>query len=325
MIREKVSVIIPAYNSGKTIGQCLRSIYSSTYIPDEVIVLDDSSQDSTVEIVKQFDCALIRNKTRLFQAAGRNIGAKKSKGDLLLFMDSDIELKKDSIELVLLSIIKAKASAVCGVYDEFNPYNNIFSQYKHLSMVFNQMGSKIWIKYPNTSFLLIWKDAFLASAGFCEQFTTSEDLDFGHLLARNGHKIFFDKNIKVIHNKYLDIRGFIKRDYKTAKEITLIALKNLFLGIITEWPVRLSFRISFFLVPLLYLSLFYTFFPGHNNKPFFFLFILCFILNIKFISFLYRRKGLVFALSSFFILLLHITICLAGTITGILKFLFMLS
>ena len=65
-----VSVIIPAYNSAETIGDCLRSVIAAQHCAErEVIVVDDGSADDTCAIVEQHGCHLIRQPTNLGPAA----------------------------------------------------------------------------------------------------------------------------------------------------------------------------------------------------------------------------------------------------------------
>ncbi|TAL24620.1 MAG: glycosyltransferase, partial [Nitrospirae bacterium] len=54
-----ISVIIPNYNGEATIGKCLEAVFSSEYDKFEVVVVDDCSNDNSVEIIKRFPCRLI--------------------------------------------------------------------------------------------------------------------------------------------------------------------------------------------------------------------------------------------------------------------------
>ncbi len=89
-----VSVVIPTYNSERTIELCLKSIANQSYDNVEVIIVDRFSEDGTVEIaygarVYQLDCE---------RAKAKNMGLKVARGDYVLFVDSDMELSRDVVK-----------------------------------------------------------------------------------------------------------------------------------------------------------------------------------------------------------------------------------
>lgn len=94
-----ISVIIPAYNSSKTILRALDSVWSQSVVPYEVIVVDDGSVDNTCAIIESKDPSvkLIRQKNA-GAAAARNTGVKHSSGDFIAFLDSDDFWHKKKLE-----------------------------------------------------------------------------------------------------------------------------------------------------------------------------------------------------------------------------------
>ena len=102
----RFSFIIPNYNKGSYISECLSSIYNQTYKNFEVIVVDDSSTDNSIEEIKKFpvDKVLITNRR---QAGGaRNAGMKCATGDYIVFLDSDDYLTNDKVLENLANTIK---------------------------------------------------------------------------------------------------------------------------------------------------------------------------------------------------------------------------
>lgn len=99
-----VSVIIPAYNRVELIGETLQSIKNQTYPNWEAIVTDDGSTDGTLELVKNI--AESEKRIHLFRRnrepkgapTCRNIGIEKSKGEFIIFLDSDDVLADFCIE-----------------------------------------------------------------------------------------------------------------------------------------------------------------------------------------------------------------------------------
>lgn len=100
---ESVSVIIPAYNSAEYILDCLSSVFKQTYLPSEVIVIDDGSTDRTAEIVKGFSRVRYIYQKNQGLSAARNMGIKNSTGKWLAFLDSDDAWKEDHLEKVIFT------------------------------------------------------------------------------------------------------------------------------------------------------------------------------------------------------------------------------
>jgi len=94
-----VSIIIPAYNSEKTIKNCLEKIVEeSKKLKSEIIVVDDCSTDRTSEIIETFkDIKLIKLKNNQGAGNARNKGADEAQYDNLCFIDSDITISEESI------------------------------------------------------------------------------------------------------------------------------------------------------------------------------------------------------------------------------------
>ena len=93
---KKFSIVIPAYNCGKYIINCLNSIKTQTFTNYEIIIINDNSTDATginvarfVEQNPDIDISVIYNKTNLGVSATRNIGIKKAEGEFILFADAD--------------------------------------------------------------------------------------------------------------------------------------------------------------------------------------------------------------------------------------------
>ena len=87
----KISVVIPTRNAGQMLEQLLLSLAGQTMKPDEVIIIDSSSTDNTVEIADSFPgTKVITIPASSFNHGGtRDVGAKEAKGDLVLFMTQD--------------------------------------------------------------------------------------------------------------------------------------------------------------------------------------------------------------------------------------------
>lgn len=96
-----ISVLIPCYNSSKTIIKTLTTLFHTTYKDFEVILIDDGSTDGTLEIVKEFISTKRLSNVRVFFEKNSGVvkaiakGVEESRGDYLLCLDSDDYVDKD--------------------------------------------------------------------------------------------------------------------------------------------------------------------------------------------------------------------------------------
>lgn len=105
-----VSVIICTYNSSKTLTRALNSVFNQKGLNDkfqiQVIVVDDCSQDNTIEILEKYAVEVFQNQTNSGGPnKGRNLALKYAKGDYIAFIDHDDEWLPNKIERQLEAII----------------------------------------------------------------------------------------------------------------------------------------------------------------------------------------------------------------------------
>ena len=95
----RVSIIIPTYNRADLLPKTLDSVLAQTRRPDEIIVVDDGSTDSTADVLAAYPAPVITlRQTNQGRSAARNAGMARSSGDLLMLLDSDDLLLPESIE-----------------------------------------------------------------------------------------------------------------------------------------------------------------------------------------------------------------------------------
>ena len=108
-IMSKISVIVPAYNSGKKILRCVNSIVGQTFKDLEIILIDDCSTDDTLD--KMYSCldkdsriVVLENDTNVGAWYSRNKGIDVATGEYVTFVDSDDFLKLDTYDSVNCAI-----------------------------------------------------------------------------------------------------------------------------------------------------------------------------------------------------------------------------
>ena len=109
-MRKNVSVIIPTYESGEALERCLRSLKEQSYPINEITVVDGFSKDNTREKAFRFGAKVILALGT--QAAARNVGLSHSRGDYVLFLDSDQRLEAGVVKDCILTCLKQEVEAV---------------------------------------------------------------------------------------------------------------------------------------------------------------------------------------------------------------------
>ena len=102
----KFSIIIPNYNKGKYVSQCLESIYGQTYKNFEVIVIDDGSTDNSIEELKKFPIDKFLTTNRKHAGGASNVGLSVAQGEYIAFLDSDDYLLNNNVLMELSDLIK---------------------------------------------------------------------------------------------------------------------------------------------------------------------------------------------------------------------------
>lgn len=103
------SVIIPVYNEEKYIGRCLQSLIVQTMSNYEVIIIDDGSDDHSIEICKKLQnkfcrCSIVSHVKNRGISVARNSGLKYATGDYIVFLDSDDTLSPRFFEILTIKI-----------------------------------------------------------------------------------------------------------------------------------------------------------------------------------------------------------------------------
>ena len=195
----KYSVIIPTYNSSRTILRALTSVKQQVYAPYEVIIIDDASHDfvSLNTIIKMVDLGsislkILRNTENLNGAASRNRGVNEAHGDFIAFLDADDEWASDKLlrisqEITLRGSRLIYFSQVMVVMDgsEFNirPKNSPIEDQNISEYLFLTGG------FIQTSTIVVSR-AIALEIRFNELYARHQDYDFC-LRAGNVYDFYF--------------------------------------------------------------------------------------------------------------------------------------
>jgi len=156
-MKQLVSILIPAFNAAKWIGDCLESALVQTWSRKEVIVVDDGSRDSTLEIAKSYAAPNVKVEIQenMGASAARNHALSLAQGDYIQWLDADDLLAPDKIERQLAGAESGQSSRVllsgawgrfyfCPARTRFAP-DALWEDLAPVELLFRMMDQNLWM------------------------------------------------------------------------------------------------------------------------------------------------------------------------------------
>ena len=223
-----ISIIIPNYNGSQTIGKCLDSIFAKNDYDREAIVVDDCSEDGSLDIIRKYPCRLIQLERRAGASAARNAGAFNSKGDVLFFMDADCLLQQDTLAIIRRDLAAYPPEVVFGgTYTPMAHDPVFFSQFQSAFINYFETKNSSNPDYLATHALAIHTETFRKLGGFTENFLPIlEDVEFCHRLRRAGFRLVMDPDLQVRHIFNLSFLRSIRNAIRKTRYWIMYSLSN---------------------------------------------------------------------------------------------------
>ncbi|HLX11628.1 MAG TPA: glycosyltransferase [Bacteroidota bacterium] len=320
-----VSIIIPVKNGEQTIAACLRAIKRSYYKNYEVIVVDDHSTDATAEIVRQYSVRLLNAENGTGPNFARNLGASQAQGEVLIFIDSDIVVRRETILGIVEDLEDETVDAVVGIYTARHRHETLVSQYKNLWVRYSYIKSPAAIDWLFGAISGIKREAFQNLGGFNSEFQAKyggEDLELGKRFAEANLHIILDMDIEVEHLKQYTIRSFVANEFRRSMGFaefagrlgeTGRALKK---GFVNVYPAFIASTVYSVLLPLFAAWVWMSGAPAWFLAPAIGFYL---ILNIRFLNYLEQVRGLFAMMTMIGFLFLDHVVCFAGSVVGLIK------
>ena len=301
MIKEpKISVIIPVHNGEETISFCLSSLKRSKGSFFEAIVVDDHSDDGSLEIIKRFDCRVLQMPRQSGAAAARNTGARAAGGDILLFIDADTVIGREAFEQIKARFLSDPGlGALMGSYADKTSHTNFTSIYKNLLHHYTHQTSSEKASTFWTGCGAIRNELFRKIDGFDEDYKSAsvEDIELGYRLSLHGIPVILAKEIQVIHLKRYTLFSLIKSDLlcRAIPWTKIMLRKKIFKNDLNTKSNNIAgVSVAFMSVLLSGAGIFYA--PLLISLPF--LALLFVFFNRRFLIFAQKKKGAFFSFKS---------------------------
>lgn len=322
----EISIIIPAHNNHKSIGKLFKSIKENHIkVPYETIIVLDRCTDNTAAICQNYENIQVLTSDKPGAGPSRHYGALSSRGRILLFLDADIVLGNSTVnDMYSMLIDNDLKIAVTGEYNKLPANPTYLTEFLALKWFYVNTHRLLEKKSKDTTEIcdfggapaMISRDNYFKSGGFEDaryRMAGGEEWEAAVKISRICPIIFcrkfnVDHDFKSVFSVFFSL---IKRTYNFAMLLNSLDLserqKLTFAADITE-------RIKLFLFFLIFLSVISGLFIQFLLYISAALFIFYIIIDINFIRFLYKEKGIVYLVPGF----IQDWILFAAKATGVL-------
>jgi len=246
-----ISLIIPNYNGKKILKISIPSIQKQTYHNFETIIVDNNSCDGSVEFVqKNFpEIKILRLQKNYGYAGAANIGIKKSKGEIVIILNNDVELEKDFLEKIYkcfkahqdvsyiapLSLNYFQRDIIDTAGDIFTREAKPFKRFMGKSIQEIHLKEE-YIEFISGVAFCVRKEALNKAGAFDEDFFAYlEDVDLSFRLKKAGYKALFLPDARLYHleaattRDVLNIKKYSRRGLNTPQKTYLIARNKIWI------------------------------------------------------------------------------------------------
>lgn len=291
----RLSVIVPATDQPATLDQCLRAISAADDPPEQVLVVDAPAGSGP--------------------AAARNRGAERADGDVLVFVDADVEVHPDAFRRIRAAFAADRGlGAIFGSYDDSPRATGTVSAFRNLlhHHVHQQGAGAAQTFWAGLG--AVRRAAFAAVGGFdADRFphASVEDIELGMRLSGDGARIVLDPAIQGTHLKRWTLRTMVLTDlFRRGIPWTVLLLRHrsAAAGLNLGWRHRLSAAAA--LAVVVSAALLFPIAVGAAVLA-----LLC--LNASFYRLLARRRGPLQAAAGVFLHLVHHLVSVAALVLGV--------
>lgn len=256
-----ISVLIPTYNSEKTLGLCLDSIVTQDYPKEliEIIIADAGSTDSTLEIARQFHVNEVLYNPLKTGEAGKSVALKIAKNEIVALIDSDNILDRPDWFRQMIAPFKdseiigteplyytyrptdrfiTRYSALMGMNDplcfylgNYDRYNYISNRWTEVPVEIEDFGTYLKVKLNSeTGIPTIGANGFLIKREFLLKTQWEPylfDIDSVFELVSMGYNTFAKVKVGIVHIFAGNFKQFVKKQQRRMKDYLFYARQNM--------------------------------------------------------------------------------------------------
>lgn len=214
----RLSVVVPIHESADTLHECVAALLDARGPGDEIIIADDGSTDGGWTVLPDHmveQVSVVTSAVNIGRGPVRNLGAASATGDVLVFVDADVAVHHDALELLRSAFDNDPGCvAVIGSYDAQPAHQGVVSQYRnllhhHTHHTRGPTATHFW-----TGLGAVRRPAFDDLGGLDEHTwaRNMEDVEFGHRVVDAGHTIMVLPAVQGTHHKQFTVGSMVRTD-----------------------------------------------------------------------------------------------------------------
>ncbi len=185
IINPEISIVIITLNEEKYISRLLESIQLQTFKNFEIIVSDATSKDGTRRIARKYGCKIVRGGV---PPVARNNGAKRAKGNYIVFFDADCVLKNKNFLKLNINAFKKSGNGIASTY--IKPIEDtLVDNFLFWAYNFFVKSIKRFSSYGTGACIFVKNDIFVKIKGFNEKLVFAEDQELFKRAKKYGFAI----------------------------------------------------------------------------------------------------------------------------------------
>ena len=242
-----VSAYIPCFNNEETIQQTIKSVQLQNFVPKEIFVIDDGSEDNSINLAKKAGVRVVENKENKGRGWIRNQAMIISRYEYVLCVDAGKKIESDFLEKGLKWFKNNNVAAVFGSLNQKKP-RTAAERWRGIYLYNERIQIPIIQEDPPfiTFAAIVRKSNIMRTGNYNIKYTHTEDLELGNRLKKAGFKIISDARLRCltikscttseILNRYwrwnlgekeeLSLSGYIKKINYSLKEMVYYDIKD---------------------------------------------------------------------------------------------------
>jgi glycosyltransferase involved in cell wall biosynthesis len=225
----QISVVIPSYNSQAQLPDTLAALRAQkTDVAYEVVVVDCSEGDAVESLCRSDPKVVFHKENKRFNPGeGRNIGARIARGQLLVFVDSDVVLEPGALEEAYRFYQEGKKIFGGALELNVGKGSSVSSYFEHFFFLHEyQRGRKVQRRSNLSSALLAFeRETFLRVGGF-KDIPRMQDTELTERLVREGFELYFNPHVVGLHTQEAPFHKVLRKIFINGKNLYFIRYQD---------------------------------------------------------------------------------------------------